>query len=84
LFVFSWIGYFVLVYELISKLFKKKDEGQIAININIIPDANNVIPVSKTEKTNNLSKSPKPDASKRESKEQSTKKKPSKNNTSPT
>jgi hypothetical protein len=84
LFVFSWIGYFVLVYELIGKVFKKKDADQIAININIIPDANKVIPISKTEETNNLSKSPKPDTSKRENKEKTTNKKPSHNNTSPT
>ena len=58
---------------------KKKEDGQIAININIAPDINNAIPVSKTEKTNSLSKSPKSDTLNKES----TKNKPSESKTSP-
>lgn len=78
LFVFSWIGYFVLVYELVGKVFKKKENGQIAININILPETKKAIPISKTKETKIRSKSPKPDASKREPREKSTNNKPRK------
>jgi len=82
-FAFSWIGEAVLVCELASKLFKKKGNGQIAININIVPEPNKVIPISKTEEIKSRSKSPKFDASKRETSEKSTNNKPRKSNTSP-
>jgi hypothetical protein len=83
-FVFSWIGYAVLVYELISKVLKKEDDVQIAININISPDNNNPPPVRKTEKVDSFQTKSKSSITKKEANEKIINKKPSKNNTAPT
>ncbi len=58
LFIFSWISYFALVYELVTKHFKKKDDCQIVFNINIPSDMGNTHPERKIEKTSNPQKSP--------------------------
>ena len=82
-FVFSWIGYFVMVFELIGKVRKNKDNGQITNNISISPDMSNAPPLRKTEKTTSLQKTSKSSTTKKETSEKITKKKPSKKNTSP-
>lgn len=74
-FVFSWIGYIVLVYELWNNVGKKKDEYQIAINVNTSPDISKPPPLTKTKKTINLQENSKLTTNKNETKEKMTEKK---------
>lgn len=85
--VFSWIGYAVLVYELIIKVFKKKEESQIVININVTPDPKDMIPINRTKESTKRSVSltlePNNKSDNEAEKNNNTNNKPNKNNTSP-
>jgi hypothetical protein len=85
LFIFSWVGEFVLLFELITRFRDKKDieSNQTVNNIKTAPTPNDTMPTTATKKTSNFSKTPKSEIQNNESKEEITKKKPTKKNTAP-
>jgi len=85
LFIFSWVGELVLLFELVTKYRDKteREKGQTVSNINTTPTPNDTMPTTVIEKTSNFSKSPKPEIKNNESKEEITKKKPMKKSSSP-